>query len=64
MLMIPELVPLTDAAHRLGRSYEITRRLVLTNRLVGRRIGRSWFVDADSLARFQQSPDNQSSEDS
>ena len=47
-------IPLTSAAHRLGRRYRATLDLVLTGKLRGHQdegTGR-WFVEPDSLAQF------------
>jgi hypothetical protein len=49
---MPKTVPLVDAALRLGRSYNVTLRLVLTGQLAGGRDERrQWYVTEESLER-------------
>jgi hypothetical protein len=49
---MPKTVPLVDAALRLGRSYNVTLRLVLTGKLAGGRDERrQWYVTEESLER-------------
>ena len=45
----------TDAAHRLARSYNQTMRLVLRQELQGRRDERGrWLVTTESVERYQR----------
>jgi hypothetical protein len=48
-------VPLTEAAQKLGISWQRAWRLVLTGRLTGRKIGGRWFVTTESLATVSTS---------
>ncbi len=50
----PEMIPLTEAAHRLRRSYNQTLRLVLLGELKGAKNGRGrWEVDASDVERLR-----------
>jgi excisionase family DNA binding protein len=45
-------VTLVEGAFRLGVSYEVALRMVLTRRLKGERRGRRWLVDREDLERL------------
>ncbi|HYI24220.1 MAG TPA: helix-turn-helix domain-containing protein [Thermomicrobiales bacterium] len=47
-----DLVSVSDAARRLGRSTEQVRRYLRERRLDGRRIGGQWFIDRGALDAF------------
>lgn len=52
LVATPKTVPLVDAALRLGRSYNVTLRLLLTGKLSGGRDERrQWYVTEESLER-------------
>jgi hypothetical protein len=58
----PELIEIgiSDAALKLHRSYNAVLRLLLTGKLVGRRVGSRWLVDAASVDRYAASvPSNE-----
>jgi hypothetical protein len=48
------LYTLTEAALRLGRSYNQTLRLVLVGELEGRQEAGRWLITAESLERLQE----------
>lgn len=52
----PVLIPLRPAAFRLGLTPERLLRLITSHAIVGQRIGARWFVDVESLRRFQTQP--------
>lgn len=55
-----KMIPLADAAKRLGISWERAWRLVLNGKLEGRRSGRSWMVSTKSIRKLAApSKDNQ-----
>jgi hypothetical protein len=47
-------IDITEAARRLGFSWHRAWRAVLTGRLKGRRVGRSWRVDPESVRRLHE----------
>ena len=47
-------IAVPDAAERLGVSEPRVRQLLASGDLAGRRLGRSWLVSAESVARLQQ----------
>lgn len=46
-------IAVKDAAQRLGVNESRVRQLLLAGDLVGRRLGRSWLVDSDDVARLE-----------
>ena len=48
-------LPLPDAALRLGVSWGVAWRLLLRGALVGRKRGRLWLVDEESVIRLRRS---------
>jgi hypothetical protein len=51
-------VLLTEAALRLGISWERAWRLVLTGQLKGQKKGKRWLVDSQSLKALESKEDN------
>ena len=47
-----ELIGVSEAAKRLGRSTEQVRRYLREGRLSGRRIGGQWFIEASAVTGF------------
>jgi excisionase family DNA binding protein len=47
-------IAVKDAARRLGVNEQRVRSLLAVGDLSGRRVGRSWLVDAEDVARLQQ----------
>jgi excisionase family DNA binding protein len=50
----PKFVSLMEAAFFLGVPYDTARRLLLTHKLEGCRLGKHWLVDRASLTRYQE----------
>jgi len=46
-----DLIPAPEAARLYGCSREVLVRMITSGRLEGRRLGTSWFVDGESLAK-------------
>jgi phage FluMu gp28-like protein len=46
------VVPLAEAAHRLGWTWAQAFTAVLTQRLAGKRLGARWYVAEDDLERL------------
>ena len=48
-----EEITLTQAAHRLGISYNRARNLVLTGKLEGEQVNGRWWVDVQSIKQME-----------
>ena len=48
------LRPLIEVATEHGLSYSVLLRLVMTQRVIGARRGRSWLADSDDVGRWKR----------
>jgi hypothetical protein len=62
--MNEEWITTTEAVRMTGYNHEYIRRLLRTGKVVGKKWGRDWMVDRDSLLTYMQESERRGPKDS